>query len=57
MMRVLVLAIGHQPVTYLSAEAFLNVKKRPTFDCLIVDIQPGGMSGIELGERLKDEGI
>jgi DNA-binding NarL/FixJ family response regulator len=26
------------------------------FDCLIVDIQLGGMSGLELGERLARDG-
>lgn len=50
------LASGYQPVTYLSAEAFLNDTKQPAFDCLIVDIQLGGMSGIELGNRLAASG-
>jgi FixJ family two-component response regulator len=43
-------------VTYHSAEVFLGDAKQPVFDCLIVDIQLGGMSGLELGERLaRDE--
>lgn len=37
-----------QPITYPSAEAFLGDEKRPKFDCLLLDIQLGGMSGIEL---------
>lgn len=45
-------ASGYQPVTYLSAEAFLNDDNHPVFDCLIVDVQLGGMTGIELGEIL-----
>ena len=45
-------ASGYLPVTYFSAEAFLNDNKRPAFDCLIVDIQLCGMSGIELGRYL-----
>jgi FixJ family two-component response regulator len=43
---------GMQPITYSSAEAFLADTKHPTFDCLVFDIQLGGMSGIELQRRL-----
>ena len=49
-------AAGMQPITYASAEAFLADTKRPRFDCLLLDIHLGGMSGIELGERLVAEG-
>jgi FixJ family two-component response regulator len=49
-------AAGIQPVTYRSAEAFLADDKRPRFDCLVLDVQLGGMSGIELGRRLVAEG-
>lgn len=45
-----------QPITYHSAEAFLADSKHPHFDCLVLDIQLGGMSGLELGERLTAEG-
>ena len=45
-------ASGFQPVCYGNAEAFLADTKHPVFDCMIVDIQLGGMSGIELTERL-----
>lgn len=44
--------VGFQPVTYASAEAFLDDAKRPRFDCLLLDIQLGGMSGVELKRRL-----
>ena len=44
---------GFQPVTYASAEVFLEDTKRPQFDCLVLDIQLGGMSGLELSRRLK----
>ena len=43
---------GFQPVTYLSAEAFLEDRKRPRFDCMLLDIQLGGISGLELSHRL-----
>jgi len=50
-------ASGYHPVTYLSAEAFLDDTKRPAFDCLVVDIQLSGMSGIELGQHLLEHGM
>jgi len=49
-------AAGMQPVTYDSAEAFLGDAKRPQFSCLVLDIQLGGISGIELARRLADVG-
>jgi CheY-like chemotaxis protein len=48
-------AAGMQPISYLSAEAFLADTKRPQFGCLLLDIQLGGMSGIELAQRLVAE--
>ena len=45
-----------QPITYASAEAFLADKKQPLFDCLVLDVHLGGISGIELGQRLVAEG-
>ncbi len=41
-----------QPITYPSAEAFLADTKRPKFDCLMLDIQLKGMSGLYLRRRL-----
>ena len=49
-------AAGIQPSTYTSAEMFLADTKHPQFDCLVLDVQLGGMSGIELGQRLVAEG-
>jgi FixJ family two-component response regulator len=48
----LVRAAHLQPITYLSAEAFLADTKRPKFDCLVLDIQLTGMSGLDLRRRL-----
>jgi FixJ family two-component response regulator len=41
-----------QPITYLSAEAFLADMSRPKFECLLLDIQLKGISGLELYQRL-----
>jgi FixJ family two-component response regulator len=41
-----------QPITYPSAEAFLADTRRPKFDCLVLDIQLKGMSGLDLSQRL-----
>jgi FixJ family two-component response regulator len=49
-------AEGFQPVSYPSAEAFLADNKRPVFDCLVLDVQLGGMSGIELHRQLDSSG-
>jgi FixJ family two-component response regulator len=49
-------AAGLQSITYPSAEAFLADRKQPRFDCLVLDVQLGGMSGIELAQRLTAEG-
>jgi len=45
-------AAGMQPITYGSAESFLEDTKHPQFSCLVLDIQLGGISGIELAKRL-----
>ena len=49
-------AAGFQPITYASAEALLADSKQPQFDCLVLDIELGGMSGIELAEHLLEKG-
>jgi FixJ family two-component response regulator len=45
-------AAHFQPITYPSAEAFLADRKHPEFDCLVLDIQLKGMSGLDLSRRL-----
>ena len=42
--------------TYPSAEAFLAPTPLPQADCLVLDIQLGGMSGLELQQRLRKLG-
>jgi FixJ family two-component response regulator len=43
-------------ITYASAESFLTDTKHHQFGCLVLDIHLGGMSGIELAQRLAAEG-
>ena len=45
-------AAHFQPITYPSAEAFLTDTNHPKFDCLLLDIQLRGMSGLDLSRRL-----
>jgi FixJ family two-component response regulator len=47
---------GFHPLIYLSAEEFLDSSERSRFDCLLLDIQLGGMSGIDLRRQLLSEG-
>ena len=49
-------ALGIYSIAYTSAEAFLADTKRPKFDCLLLDIQLGGMSGPDLARRLAAAG-
>ena len=49
-------AAGIVPVNYDSAESFLADRKHPHFGCLVLDVQLGGMSGIELAEHLAATG-
>ena len=45
-------AAHFHPITYASAEEFLTDTQHPKFDCLVLDIQLGGMSGLELKKKL-----
>ena len=49
-------AAGLHPIPYASAESFLADTKHPQFSCLVLDIQLGNMSGIELARRLTATG-
>jgi FixJ family two-component response regulator len=49
-------AAGIQPIAYASAELFLADTKHPQFGCLVLDIQLGAMSGIELAQQLVADG-
>jgi FixJ family two-component response regulator len=45
-------AAGYHAITYSSAEAFLADTKHPRFGCLLIDVELGGISGVELSRRL-----
>lgn len=49
-------ASGFEINTYPSAEAFLSPTPLPPADCLVLDIQLGGMSGVELQQELRERG-
>lgn len=50
-------AAGMHSIAYASAEAFLEDTARPQFDCLVLDIELPGLSGLELQESLNASGI
>ena len=52
----LLTAHGFAVQVFTSAEAFLDARMANGAACLVLDINLGGMSGIELRERLKSEG-
>ncbi|AUW46722.1 response regulator transcription factor [Rhizobium leguminosarum] len=49
-------AYGFLVEGFASAEAFLARDPKTAIDCLVLDIDLGGMSGIDLQRRLKAEG-
>ena len=49
-------AAGFQPFTYPSAEAFLQDGQRTRLNCILLDIQLGGISGFELQNFLAASG-
>jgi FixJ family two-component response regulator len=50
-------AFGYDTETFDSAEAFLNIVATSEATCLVVDIQLGGMNGVELGRQLAAAGF
>jgi FixJ family two-component response regulator len=47
---------GFEPHGFDSAESFLSDPSRPSFACLLLDIQLTGMSGLELQQQLLVDG-
>jgi CheY-like chemotaxis protein len=56
-LSVLLKAIGFDAETFDSAEAFLKAAPNSMAGCLLVDIQLGDISGIELTRQLSEEGF
>jgi len=50
-------AAGHSSKCYESAEAFVDMEAAMTADCLILDIELPGMSGLELYRTLTRSGL
>ena len=50
-------AAGFNPVGYSSAEGFLADPGRAQTDCLVLDVHLGGMSGLDLQERITAGGV
>jgi FixJ family two-component response regulator len=46
-------AYGFRALAFASAEAFLADPDRLSFDCLLLDVQLGGLSGLQLQQQLK----
>ncbi len=55
-MERLMRAAGFQSMIYSSAEAFLRESEHSRTDCILLDIQLGGMSGFELQSMLASSG-
>lgn len=45
-------ALGYEPMTFVSATEFLNTATVSSAACLVIDVELGDMSGLELAERL-----
>jgi FixJ family two-component response regulator len=55
-LRLLIAISGFSVETYASAEQFLQSPRSRTVDCLVVDINLGGVSGLDLHEGLVRSG-
>lgn len=55
-LRRLLRSAGFEPRGFDSAESFLTDPSRGCFECLLLDIQLTGMSGLELQRQLRAEG-
>jgi len=50
-------AAGMLPITYASTEDFRADTKWPRFDCLVLDVQLLGISGLDLQKQLAAESV
>jgi FixJ family two-component response regulator len=56
-METLLSTLGYNTETFDSAEAFLNAVATSKATCLLVDIQLGDISGLELAHQLAADGF
>jgi FixJ family two-component response regulator len=56
-LRRLLDATGFRVKTFSSAEEFLESEHRRRADCLVLDVHLGGLSGLDLQERLATSGV
>ena len=56
-LRRLLDATGFRVETFSSAEQFLESEHRGRADCLVLDVHLGGLSGLDLQERLASSGV
>jgi FixJ family two-component response regulator len=52
----LVRSVGLEAEPFATAEEFLDAPRAAAVDCLIVDLQLPGLTGLQLQQRLKTEG-
>lgn len=55
--KTLLATLGYGTETFDSAEAFLNTAAKSKASCLLVDIQLGDISGVELAHQLAADGF
>ncbi len=56
-LRLLMKSVGHDAMTFTSGDEFLASCKPGISGCLILDIRMPGMSGLELQEKLREQGV
>jgi FixJ family two-component response regulator len=56
-LRRLLDATGFRVATFSSAEQFLESDCRGRADCLVLDVHLGGLSGLDLQDRLAQSGV
>ena len=56
-LRRLLAALGHEPEMFASGPAFFASTPLDRHDCLIVDLNMPGMSGLEILKRLAEGGV
>jgi FixJ family two-component response regulator len=56
-MKHLLWAYGYEPELYSSSEEFLDAKAKTEASCLVIDVQLGDSSGIDLARQIAETGF